>query len=334
MSESLNSGMDRVKSGWEWLRTAANRAGATVAATDRRTLGGVIAAIVVLIVIYYPAGMLIYDGIDDNVDLQPAPPYAVSGGSQAVAMAATLAAREADTWIANKPFWHPSALLDDKPNFQLGVMYAVSRFALELGDYLARVRGSSAIDPNVDKAVGYLRYDGTTWYWGQGNIIPTAKAESQYRKGVDLLLTYNRDLGAGKSTFDRRADNLIVFLDRVAADLGSSSAELDVRAEAGGGYFDSKADDVFYNVKGKMYGYYTIMRALGDDFGPIIREKQAGEIWNNMLGSLRTGATMSPLIVVNGRQDSLLMPSHLSTLGFYLLRARTQLRELSDTLQK
>jgi hypothetical protein len=28
------------------------------------------------------------------------------------------------------------------------------------------------------------------------------------------------------------------------------------------------------------------------------------------------------------------MPSHLSTLGFYLLRARTQLRELADTLQK
>ena len=39
---------------------------------------------------YYPAGMLIYDDIDDNVDLQPAPPYAVSGGSQAVAMAATM----------------------------------------------------------------------------------------------------------------------------------------------------------------------------------------------------------------------------------------------------
>jgi hypothetical protein len=326
--------MDRLKSGWDWLVARLSGGAGTVAAMDRRILARVLAAILFLLIIYYPVGMLVYDGIDDNIDLQPLPAYAVSGGSAAVAMAETLTTREADHWIANKPFWHPSAMLDNKPNFQLGVMYAVSRFALELGDYLGRVRGTSAIDPNLDRAVGYLRYDGTTWYWGQGNVIPMAKAESQYRKGVQLLMAYNRDVGAGKSTFDRRADNLIAFLDRVAADLGSSSAELDARAEIGGGYFDTKADDVFYNVKGKMYGYYMIMRALGDDFAPVIREKQAGEIWNNMLGSFRTGATMDPLIVVNGRQDSLLMPSHLSTLGFYLLRARTQLRELADTLQK
>jgi hypothetical protein len=326
--------MDRLRTGWDRLAARIGGGAGVLAAMDRRILARVLAGIVILLLVYYPAGMLVYGGIDDNIDLQPLPADAVPGGSAAVAMAATLTTREADHWIANKPFWHPSAMLDNRPNFQLGVMYAVSRFALELGDYLGRVRGSSAIDPNLDRAVGYLRYDGTTWYWGQGNIVPMAKAESQYRKGVALLRAYNRDVGAGKATFDRRADNLIAFLDRVATDLGSSSAELDARAEGGGGYFDTKADDVFYDVKGKMYGYYVIMRALGDDFAPVIREKQAGEIWNNMLGSFRIGATMDPLIVVNGRQDSLMMPSHLSTLGFYLLRARTQLRELADTLRK
>ena len=161
-----------------------------------------------------------------------------------------------------------------------------------------------------------------------------AKAESQYRKADPLLLAYNRDVAAGKSTYDRRADNLIAVLDRIASDLGSASAVLDVRAEAGGGYFDTQADDVFYNVKGKLYAYYVILNALGDDFSAVIKDKQAGEIWANMLGSLRNGATMDPLIVVNGRQDSLLMPSHLSNLGFHVLRARTQLRELTDILQK
>ena len=43
---------------------------------------------------------------------------------------------------------------------------------------------------------------------------------------------------------------------------------------------------------------------------------------------------MNPLIIVNGRQDSLLMPSHLSTLGFYLLSARTQIGELRDIMLK
>ena len=49
---------------------------------------------------------------------------------------------------------------------------------------------------------------------------------------------------------------------------------------------------------------------------------------------LRTAATMQPWIVVNGRPDSQFMPSHLTSQGFYLLRARTQLREIIDILQR
>ena len=53
-----------------------------------------------------------------------------------------------------------------------------------------------------------------------------------------------------------------------------------------------------------------------------------------MLTSLRTGASMNPLIVVNGDPDSMTMPSHLRAIGFPLLRARIQMREIEDVLQK
>jgi hypothetical protein len=43
---------------------------------------------------------------------------------------------------------------------------------------------------------------------------------------------------------------------------------------------------------------------------------------------------MDPLIVANGKQDGMFVPSHLSAQGFYLLRARTQIKELTDTLTK
>ncbi len=307
----------------------AARAPGAFAALDSRTRRTIGAGALVLLIIYYPLGMLIYDRVDDDAGFQPLPAYTVSGGSAAVSMAASLAAREADRWIANKPFFHPAAPLDNGPNFQRGVIYAVSRFALEMGDYLGRVRGTSAIDSNLDRAAAELRFDGTVW-----GIWPMASAERQYRDGAEHLLAYNRDVAAGKSMYDRRADNLIAFLDRAAADLGSASAELDARAEAGGGYFDTRADDVFYNAKGKLYGYYMILSALGDDFAPVIREKQATEIWTAMLSSFRTGATMAPLVVVNGRHDSMFMPAHLANLGFHLLRARTQVKELADTLRK
>jgi len=38
------------------------------------------------------------------------------------------------------------------PNFQTGMMYAISRFAVEMGDQLGRTRRSSAIDPDLAEA--------------------------------------------------------------------------------------------------------------------------------------------------------------------------------------
>jgi hypothetical protein len=205
---------------------------------------------------------------------------------------------------------------------------------MELGDYLGRVRGTSSIDFNLDQAVGLLKYDGRTWYWGNGNVIPMAKAESQYRKGIEALMRYNRDVGAGKAVYDRRADNLIAFLDRVAADLGSATATLDARTRLGTGYWDTTSDDVFFDIKGKMYGYSMILRDLGEDFSAVIEQRNATHIWRNMLDSLKDGARMNPLVVANGEQDSMMVPSHLATLGFQLSRARMQIREIEDTLQK
>ncbi|MBY0509810.1 MAG: DUF2333 family protein [Rhodospirillaceae bacterium] len=335
MSDFLRDTADRLRSSWQAVR---DRLTGAVPSTgddaDHKYLPWIVAVIFVLVVVYYPVGMLLNNRIADDLDVKPAPAFDVQGGSKAVAVAATIVARDADQWLPNAPFWHPAAALDNAPNFQLGTIYAVSRFVLEVGDYLGRVRGSSAIDANLDRAVGLLKYDGTTWYWGQGNIIPKPKAESQYREAVEHLAAYNREVGAGTSTYDKRADNLIAFLDRVAADLGSASAELDARAQEGGGYLNFHADDVFYNTKGKLYGYYVILNALGEDFAVVIKEKQASGIYADMLTSLRTAAGMDPLIVVNGDPDALTMPSHLRALGFPLLRARIQMRELGDILQK
>ena len=121
----------------------------------------------------------------------------------------------------------------------------------------------------------------------------------------------------------------------MGADLGSSSAALDKRAlETNAGWFDTIADDLLFNVKGRLYAYYLLLRDIGTDFDKAIAEKQASKIWQQMLASLRQGAEMYPPIVSNGYEDGLFMPSHLTALGFYLLRARTQLKEVADALSK
>jgi hypothetical protein len=253
-------------------------------------------------------------------------------------MAAALIEREVveTKWVANKPIIFPSSLLDNMPNFQMGLIYAVSRFAIEMTDVLGRTRGSSQADADLDKASGLLKYDGTIWVWEPStSLMPTASAERQYVAGKNALMRYNRRLGEGNAVFERRADNLIAFLERVGADLGSASAALDARAmESNAGWFDTRADDIFYATKGRLYGYYMLLRAIGDDFAEVIAEKKAEGAWSNTLESLRTAAVLDPLIVCNGANDGFLLPSHLAAQGFYLLRARTQLKEVENILLK
>jgi hypothetical protein len=53
-----------------------------------------------------------------------------------------------------------------------------------------------------------------------------------------------------------------------------------------------------------------------------------------MLDTFREAATLQPWVVVNGDPASQFLPSHLAAQGFFLLRARTQLKEIINILLK
>lgn len=301
-----------------------------------RVLKWAAAVLVAFCLLYYPIGMAVMSKINDDPDFMP--PTIVPGQSQAVAMTMALIDREVNQtgWRANDPFFLPSAALDNMPNFQVGMIGALARFATELADQLARTRGSSQIDPDVDAAVGLLKYPGDIWIFNfSTSVLPTASSESQYLGAYRALGRYNDRLASASAVFERRADALISTIDRIGSDLGSASAQLDSRIENGGGlFFDRSSDDVFYRVKGRLYGYYMVLKALGKDFEIVIRDKELGPAWEQMLGSFRIAATLDPIMVSNCAPDSQACPSHLASQGFYLLRARTQLQEVSNILLK
>ena len=292
--------------------------------------------LICLLVVYYVGGMLWLHTIDADPDFG-LPSSAPEGGSQAVAVAADLIDREINVhrWVANDPFFLPGSLLDNMPEFQQGIVAAVSRFTLELTDQVGRTRGTSQADADLDRAMGLLRYPGTIWIFDlQTSMAPTASSEQQYRQAVAALRSYNQRLSQGQAVFETRADNLLGTLDRIAADIGSSSAALDHQIRAAGIWPDFAADNVFYATKGRLYAYYLLMRALEVDFANVIRERQLGSAWSQTVESFREAVTLQPWVVVNGAPDAQFMPSHLASQGFFLLRARTQLREISNILLK
>ena len=290
-------------------------------------------AILVVLLLYYPIGMMIVHRINDdpNFDVTAVP----QGASKAVALAAALIHREVDetSWPANDPFFMPGYALDNMPNFQRGIQQALARFATEMADQLGRSRGSASADPDLTEARGLLNYAPDVWYVNSASLA--ANSETQYEKARDRLISYNNRLAAGKATFEPRSDNLISTLDRIGKDLGAASNAIDQQIDQyAGDWFDFHADDVFYYNKGLLYANAVLLRDLGVDFKSVLDERGAGNIWQRMVDSMMEGATLQPLIVINGAPNALVEPNHLTAQGFYLLRARTQLEELTDILQK
>jgi hypothetical protein len=310
---------------------------------DRLTVMGsgrsfirILAAVVLLVVLYYVVGALWVHKIDDDTSFVP--PNPIAGGSRSVDMAAALIEREVGTngWTANDPFFLPGSMLDNMPNFQLGMVYALSRFGNALAEQLARSRGTSAVDPDVDRAAGLLRYPGDVWVFNPGtSLAPTATSESQYKAAFRALRAYNQRVADGTATFERRADNLIDTIERFNNDLGSASAIIDDHLRQHAGFpISFSADDIFYQTKGRLYVYYMLLKTLGQDFEQVLAERNLQGVWNQMLESAREAAEQQPWVVLNGSPSSQFVPSHLASQGFLLLRLRTQLREVQQVLLK
>ncbi len=231
--------------------------------------------------------------------------------------------------------WDATPFFDNKASFQRGVNQAVRRTAVELVDTLGRVRGTSQVDADLQAARGALQFDEYTWYVGLNPPGPKSPTPSYYRTAIKKLRSFNDRLAACKTTFDARADNLIQYVDRIANDIGSTSAILKDRSENyNSGWFDTRADDRFWFAYGQLYGYYGLLTAAQADFEDVLKEKHLDSLWDNMEGQIRSALKIQPFIISNGAEDGWIMPTHLATMGFYILRVRANLVDIKAVLQQ
>ena len=309
----------------------------------RLTAGGGVLAIVAYFAIFIHEYR-----IDDDRDLQPRPEYVVEGGSRAVTMAATLMDRETHHWAPNKPWFYPIAHSTNMVAYQTGIQYAVAQWATQMTDFLGRERGSGEADRDLVAAKGLFNYDPTAF------ILPSAV--SQYRDGIHHLDEYNHRLAHGQAKYDKIASSLSDVLVKIGKDLGSQSGTIELTVlspddfsdaekqhltdnqrqvlASNGGYFDHRATEVFFATKGRMYAYYVLLAAIGEDYHDVLQTKGALEHWENMLISLRSGASLYKFFIANGAGGAYFVPSDLAYQGFFLLRFDKQLQELADILNR
>lgn len=292
-------------------------------------------ALPIVLALYILIGMALVNRIDDTltIDIKQ-----VSGTSATVEIVAGLIEREVIThrWTPNDPFFMPAWWLDNTPAYQSGILSAVSRFTIELRDQLGRSRGSSTVDSDLASAASNLAIEGERWVMDfNTSFLPTTPSETYYKDAIKQLRAYNARLVDQQAVYEQRSDNFLATLDRIAQDLGSASATLDnyIDAESGGFLPDTGADDLFYQIKGKAYAYTLILHALEKDFSRVIVERDIASIYQQLLKSMNAVIALDPLVVTNGQKDGILA-NHLAAQGFNLLRARTQLKEITNILLK
>ncbi|PWV97536.1 hypothetical protein DFR52_10659 [Hoeflea marina] len=231
--------------------------------------------------------------------------------------------------------WDHTPFFDNKASFQRGVNQAIRRTTVELVDTLGRVRGTSQVDGNLQSARGNTQFDESTWYFSFSPFGPKTPTPAFYRAAARDLVKYNESLANCTSIFDARTDNLIQFIDRIAADVGSTSAILRDRSENyNAGWFDTRADDRFWFAFGQLYGYYGILVAARGDFQEVINQKNLAQLWATMEQQLAAALKIQPFIISNGNESGWIMPTHLATMGFYVLRFRSNLVEVRAILDR
>lgn len=231
--------------------------------------------------------------------------------------------------------WKDTPFMDNKAAFQLGVNQVLRRTSVELVDRLGRVRGTSGIDQNLQDARQNLAYTEDLWYFSLDPFGPKSPTPTSYRTARRKLLDFNTDLAKCAANFDGRPDNLLEFLDRITSDIGSTSDILRQRMEASNaGWFDPRADDRFWFTYGQLYAYQGILTAARADFEDVFTNRNLDQVWLRTEDQLRASLNMTPWIISNGNESSWIMPSHLATMGFYLLRVRANLVEMRDILAR
>ncbi|PCI34567.1 MAG: hypothetical protein COB54_01955 [Alphaproteobacteria bacterium] len=319
----------KIKSGLSWLW------GKITFKVARRIAVG----LVIFVFLYYLAGMVVVENINDDKDYASDRMANEAIGSYAVEMSIALIDREVNdhAWISNDPWFKPGALLDNMAHYQKGIISANAIFAIELKDQLSRTRGSSQVDKNLLEVASGVNYAPDRWYWDPSVsvFLFVAPAEKQYNSALSNLKQYNIRLGKGEATFGRRADTLLSTLDKFALDMGASSDAITRKIDNGiGCVLDTKADDLFYDVKGRSYTYWLLLKGLRADFVKVVTDRDIGSSWDLLEQSLAGLIDLDPMIVSNCDADGFLFQNHLSAQGFYLLRARTQLKEITNILLK
>ena len=248
----------------------------------------------------------------------------------------------------------PGVLMDNQPNWEFGSLTASRDLVRALRNDFSRSQTQSTEDKDLAEADPLLNSPNDRW------LLPST--ESQYRKAIEHMQGYLDRLGDSDESsahFYARADNLADYLQLASSRLGSLSQRLSasvgqlpitemtpsgdpVAASSvvvpGAGRIVktswNKIDDNFYEARGYTWALLEQLRAMQQDFGPILRSKHADVSLQQVIRELEEA--QRPLhspIVLNGSPFGF-FANHSLVMANYVSRANAAIIELRELLKR
>jgi hypothetical protein len=258
---------------------------------------------------------------------EPAPPGAVLATTLATIMDHELSAGFG--WRPNDfLLWGPNLWADNNANRQLGILQAVRETVRVMKDHLTKV-SSDEFDPNLVEADTMFRNDARR-FW-----LPTA--EGRFSQGVARLHDYVRalrpEIAKSKPITQRHMELLRLF--QTWSDLlGDAHANLYRSQVQGRNLRPWETDDLFYRAQGYAHVIGHCMEALEREYARSLEERPVlRTLFHEVETSLRTAATLKPLIVLDGGPASLLA-NHRWNLDAFVTEARQKMYSIREELDK
>lgn len=279
------------------------------------------------LVMYYVFGSWLAENIDVKAE------YKVS--SQHLPMFETtesmsfLLKRELDDkmWTPNIPIIFPAYVLDNMPNFQIGIVRAVRDISAVIKNF---EQNSETQQKNIKSAYKYLSYSPRVWIMsrkGKFNLAPSSN--TQYRKAAAELHKFSKN-----GVFHPQKKDLDTLLQKMNKALQSITSHNEVQQrEKASEWIDTTSDDLFYYAKGYAFALWQISKTLGSDYKQTVLECNMYTEWTYLVNSLKKAAEFKPLVVLNGAPDSLWTPNHLIMQNYYLQRAMIAAERIRNGLK-
>ncbi len=245
----------------------------------------------------------------------------------------------------------PGVLMDNMPNWELGVLTQVRDMARALRKDFSRSQTQSREDPDLAIAEPQFNFDAKSW------ILPAS--EREYQRGLDKLGSYLSRLSDQNDSaqFYARSDNLTRWLGDVETRLGSLSQRLSAsvgkprlntdlagdadasQSTAGVDLVDvktpwSQIDDVFYQARGTSWALIHLLRAVEVDFADVLEKKNATVSLQQIIRELEaTQETVWSPLILNGSGFGFLA-NHSLVMANYISRANAAIIDLRRLLEQ